>query len=77
MKEKKKFILLAVSLTGFIALGVLPALAQEKPADNMQILLDKIKADGRAGEVGFSFHDSCELLKEIITLITSFFTAAW
>jgi Spy/CpxP family protein refolding chaperone len=45
MKEKTKFILLAALLTGFIALGVLPALAQEKPADNMQILREKIKAD--------------------------------
>ena len=28
--------------------------------------LDRIKADGRVGEVGFSFHDSYEVLTEII-----------
>jgi predicted aldo/keto reductase-like oxidoreductase len=28
--------------------------------------LDKIKADGRAGEVGFSFHDGYDMLTEII-----------
>ena len=45
MKEKKKIIVLAALMAGFIALGVVPALAQDKPADNMQILREKIKAD--------------------------------
>jgi len=45
MKEKKKIVELAAVLTGFMALGVLPALAQEKPADNMQIVREKVRAD--------------------------------
>jgi hypothetical protein len=45
MKEKKKVIVLAALMAGFMALGVVPALAQEKPADNMQIVLEKVHAD--------------------------------
>ena len=45
MKEKKKIIVLAALMAGFMALGVVPALAQDKPADNMQILREKVKAD--------------------------------
>jgi len=43
MRRKIKTILaLAVAITVFIAL---PAVSQDKPADNMQILLEKIRAD--------------------------------
>ena len=45
MKEKKKIIVLAALMAGLMAFGVVPALAQDKPADNMQILLEKVKAD--------------------------------
>jgi hypothetical protein len=45
MKEKKKIIVLAALMAGFIGFGVLPALAQDKPADNMQIVREKVKAD--------------------------------
>jgi hypothetical protein len=45
MKQKKKIFVLAVLMAGFMALGVVPALAQDKPADNMQIVLEKIRAD--------------------------------
>jgi hypothetical protein len=45
MKGRKKIIVLAALMAGFIGFGVVPALAQDKPADNMQILREKIKAD--------------------------------
>jgi len=45
MKEMKKIIVLAALLAAFMALGVVPAFAQDKPADNMQILIEKIHAD--------------------------------
>ncbi len=47
MEKKLRGILLAVGI-GLMALAVafpIPAWTQNKPADNMQILLDKIKAD--------------------------------
>jgi hypothetical protein len=45
MKEKKKIIVLAALMAGFIAFGIVPALAQDKPADNMQIVREKVRAD--------------------------------
>jgi flagellar motor switch protein FliG len=45
MKRSMKvtfFLTLAAAIT---VLGVSPALSQDKPADNMQILLEKVKAD--------------------------------
>ena len=45
MKKNRKIIVLALLMAGFMALGVASALAQDKPADNMQILRDKVKAD--------------------------------
>jgi hypothetical protein len=45
MKENRKIIVLALLMAGFMALGVASALAQDKPADNMQIVLEKIHAD--------------------------------
>jgi hypothetical protein len=34
-----------VLVLGLIALGVMPAVAQDKPADNMQVLREKVRAD--------------------------------
>ena len=45
MRGHKKLAVLSALAAGFIALGVMPALAQDKSADNMQIVLDKIHAD--------------------------------
>ena len=45
MKENRKIIVLALWMAGFMALGAVPALAQDKPADNMQIVLEKVHAD--------------------------------
>jgi Spy/CpxP family protein refolding chaperone len=45
MREKKRIIVLAALMVGFMALGAVPALAQDKPADNMQILVEKVRAD--------------------------------
>ena len=45
MKEIGKTIILAVLVVGLIGLGVMPALAQDKPADNMQVLREKVRAD--------------------------------
>ncbi|GKT10322.1 hypothetical protein [Desulforhabdus sp. TSK] len=45
MKEVSKRVLVAVFAAGLIALGVIPALAQDKPTENMQVLIDKVKAD--------------------------------
>lgn len=45
MKHDRKKIFLAVLVAGFIALGAMPALAQDKPADNMQIVREKVRAD--------------------------------
>ena len=47
MKHNTKMALVAALVAGLIALGALPVLAQDKAADNMQILLDKIRADKR------------------------------
>jgi hypothetical protein len=44
MKEKKT-VIVAGFLAGLIALGVMPALAQDKPANNMQIVREKVQAD--------------------------------
>jgi hypothetical protein len=43
MKGKTKALVLTVTI--FLAGVAMPALAEEKPADNMQILQEKIKAD--------------------------------
>jgi len=45
MKGKTKALVLVLTLTIFLAGVTMPALAEEKPADNMQILQEKIKAD--------------------------------
>jgi hypothetical protein len=45
MKEKVKVIVLALSIGIFLAGVTMPALAEDKPADNMQLVKDKIKAD--------------------------------
>lgn len=45
MKEKRKIVLVAILVAGLIAFGVMPAPAQEKPADNMQMLREKVRAD--------------------------------
>jgi hypothetical protein len=44
MKIKTRRVFIIVLLTT-ILIGVVPALAQDKPADNMQIVLEKIRAD--------------------------------
>jgi polyhydroxyalkanoate synthesis regulator phasin len=44
MKSKNRGVFIMILLTA-IMIVVVPALAQEKPADNMQILLEKIRAD--------------------------------
>ena len=38
-------VLMAVGLLGAILLAGVPGIAQEKPADNMQLVLEKIRAD--------------------------------
>jgi hypothetical protein len=43
MKAKKAMII--TGLTLIMALGTMPAISQDKPADNMQILREKIRAD--------------------------------
>jgi hypothetical protein len=45
MKEKRKMVMVAVLVAGLIAFGVMPALAQDKPSDNMQMLREKVRAD--------------------------------
>jgi len=45
MKGKTKALVLVLTLTIFLAGVTMPALAEKKPADNMQILQEKIKAD--------------------------------
>jgi hypothetical protein len=45
MKHNRMMALVVVLAAGLIALGAMPALAQDKPANNMQILLDKVRAD--------------------------------
>lgn len=41
----KKFLAVMVLATAVMVFCVSPALSQDKPADNLQILLDKVKAD--------------------------------
>jgi uncharacterized protein YnzC (UPF0291/DUF896 family) len=45
MKTKGATIGIIIALALVVSLAGLPALAQDKPADNMQIVRDKIKAD--------------------------------
>jgi len=45
MKGKTKALVLVLTLTIFLAGVAMPALAEEKPADNMQLVQEKIKAD--------------------------------
>lgn len=45
MKNNTKNTFVAVLAAGLIALGAMSALAQDKPADNMQVLLEKVMAD--------------------------------
>jgi hypothetical protein len=45
MKEIRKRTRIVVLVAGLIAIGAMPALAQDKPADNMQIVLEKARAD--------------------------------
>jgi len=45
MKGKTKALVLVLTLTIFLAGVTMPALAEEKPADNMQLVQEKIKAD--------------------------------
>ncbi len=45
MIKRKGIVLLAALVVGFSALGGLAASAQDKPADNMQILREKLRAD--------------------------------
>ena len=45
MKSSMKAVFVLALAAAFAILGVSPALAQSKPADNMEILLEKIRAD--------------------------------
>ena len=45
MKGKTKTLVLVLTLTIFLAGVAMPVLAEDKPADNMQIIQEKIKAD--------------------------------
>ncbi len=45
MKRRDRKIFLMIALALFLFLFGLPTLAQDKPADNMQLLLEKVKAD--------------------------------
>ncbi len=47
MKTEGRIILIMMALALVLSLSGLPALAQDKPADNMQLFLEKIKADKR------------------------------
>ena len=47
MKTEGRMILIMMALALVLSLSGLPALAQDKPADNMQLFLEKIKADKR------------------------------
>jgi hypothetical protein len=47
MKTEGRMILIMMALVLVLSLSGTPALAQDKPADNMQIVLEKIKADKR------------------------------
>lgn len=45
MKGIRRFFVAAILTAGLIAFGAIPAFTQEKPADNMQIVLEKVQAD--------------------------------
>jgi hypothetical protein len=45
MKKSMKAVFVLAVAAAFAILGISPALPQDKPADNMQILLEKIRAD--------------------------------
>ena len=45
MNERRRLVMGAVLIVGLIALGVMPAFAQDKPADNMQMVREKVRAD--------------------------------
>ena len=45
MKSKVKVALFLMVMAGFLGLGAISAFAQEKLSDNMQIVLEKVKAD--------------------------------
>jgi hypothetical protein len=45
MKVNGRRVVVAVLVAGLIAVGVIPALAQDKPTDNMQLLREKVRAD--------------------------------
>jgi len=45
MKGKTKTLVLVLTLTIFLAGVAMPVLAEDKPADNMQLVKEKIKAD--------------------------------
>ena len=45
MKGKTKALVLVLTLTIFLAGVAMPVLAEDKPADNMQLVKEKIKAD--------------------------------
>jgi len=45
MKGKTKALVIVLTLTIFLTGVTMPALAEEKPADNMQLVQEKIKAD--------------------------------
>ena len=45
MKGKTKALVLVLTVTIFLSGVTMPALAEEKPADNMQLVQEKIKAD--------------------------------
>lgn len=45
MKKKGRIIVIMIALALVLSLSGLPVLAQDKPADNMQLVRDKIKAD--------------------------------
>jgi Spy/CpxP family protein refolding chaperone len=47
MKTASRIILIVMALSLAVSLSGLPALAQDKPADNMQIVREKVKADKR------------------------------
>jgi hypothetical protein len=57
MKTASRAIFIITALALVLSLSGLPALAQDKPADNMQIVRDKIKADKKlfvAEAMGFT-----------------------
>jgi len=45
MKKNTKTIMVAMMLVALATFGGMPAVAQDKPVDNMQIVLEKVRAD--------------------------------